>query len=90
MTMLGKARLQQSGTLAGDLTGEFDPYYVQVISFNMAWNFKPLKQPAALNYGRVIFSRINLFPGPTRKTTCSSPASMTSPAIWRIEPQLQS
>jgi len=39
MTMLGEARLQQSVTLAGDLTGEFDPYYVQVICFNMAWKF---------------------------------------------------
>ena len=36
---LGEAELEQSGTLAGDLVGEYDTFHVHVVTLNMAWKF---------------------------------------------------
>ena len=36
---LGEAKLEQSGTLAGDLVGKYDPFHVHVLSLNLAWKF---------------------------------------------------
>ncbi len=36
---LGDAKLEQSGTLAGDLTGKYDPFSAHVFSLNLAWKF---------------------------------------------------
>ena len=36
---LGEGKLEKSGTLAGDLAGKFDPYYIHVVTLNMSWKF---------------------------------------------------
>ncbi|MEA1921509.1 MAG: hypothetical protein U9N63_02515 [Pseudomonadota bacterium] len=36
---LGDGKLEKSGTLAGELAGKFAPYYVHVVTLNMAWKF---------------------------------------------------
>jgi len=36
---LRDGEVEQSGTLAGDLAGEFDSYHVHVVTLNMAWKF---------------------------------------------------
>lgn len=36
---LGEAKLEQSGTLAGDLVGEYDTFHVHIVTVNMAWKF---------------------------------------------------
>ena len=36
---LGDGKLDVSGTLAGDLAGSYDSYYVHILTLNMAWKF---------------------------------------------------